>query len=111
MILFVKVSHGNGQMARILIDLDYEGRGTWQTIDKGFFCHERGVAATGSCWTDPVAWICLYGGDQVDDRNLVLHLDGFMNFTGFEPSGEGVVYKEDNLLMDQGEVAWELTAI
>src|SRR5262245_50614173 len=106
----VEIANAHGQSMKILIRLDDRGGGTWQTLDKGYFCYEGGVADTGNTPpTNPLAWVALYGGNAVDDDKLVLHLDDFCGHTGASHAGgEGVVYAQDDLLMGQGRVRWQL---
>lgn len=104
----VEISQPQGPSARVWIRLNPHGWGTWQTIDKGFFCYEGGLADTGNNPTDPIAWVAMYGADMPDDEKLVLHLDGFQSFTGVEEQGDGLVYAEDHLLMNRGKVTWKL---
>jgi len=105
----VEVTNSKGRTMRVLIRLTDRGQGTWQTLDKGYFRYEGGVADTGHYPTYPLAWVALYGGDRVDDEKLVFHLDDYLGFTGVNPrGGEGWVYPRDDLLMERGEVSWRL---
>lgn len=105
----VEVADAKGRKARIQINLDAKGRGTWLALDKGFFSLERGVVDTGTYPAYPLAWAALYGGDRVDNDKLVLHLDDFLSHTGVHRGGgEGWVYRRDHLIMDRGAIEWHI---
>lgn len=104
----VEVTDSSSRSMRILIRLNDSGQGSWETLDKGHFCFERGVADTGYYPTSPLAWVALYGGNRVDDSKLVLHLDDYTGQTGVNSSGGGEIYPEDHLSMQRGAIRWRL---
>ncbi len=106
----VEITDSKGSNMKILIRLPVGGRGTWDTLDNGYFCYEKGVADTGHYPTSSLAWVALYGGRQVDDSKLVLHLDDFLGFTQVNSEGKGRVYEQDYLTMKPGEVKWRLSS-
>lgn len=104
----VEITDSIGQSMKILIRLSAPRQGKWQTLDNGFLCYENGVADAGHYPTLPHAWVALYGGSEIDDSKLVLHLDDCQGPTGLNQKGKGLVYKKDYLLMQPGEVSWKL---
>jgi len=84
--------------------------GSWRTLDKGFFTSEGGVLDAGNYPTSPFSWIALYGGNEVDDSKLILHLDDFHSTSIVNRSGDGKIYWQDFILMKPGAIRWELTA-
>jgi hypothetical protein len=104
----VSVTDCNGLSMKILIHLSDGGSGTWRTLDKGFFRYEQGVADVGYSSTSPFGWLALYGGDDVDDSKLVLHLDNFRSMTTVQREGKGKIYVQDFILMRPGEASWQL---
>ena len=104
----VEITNSKNRRMRILISLADRGQGTWRTLDKGYFRYEGGVVDLGFYPTNPLAWVALYGGNQVDDLKLVLHLDDFRGSTRVNQGGKGWVYPRDDILMQHGAVSWRL---
>ena len=69
---------------------------------------QSGVVDTGCYPTERISWLALYGGREVDDDKLILHLDGFLGATRPAHSGEGQMYARDHLIMKPGEISWRL---
>lgn len=106
----VEITNGKSGSMRILISLRDDGQGSWQALDQGYFCFDRGVADVGYYPISPLGWVSLYGGHRVDDSKLVLHLDDFKTPTSVGQGGSGVVYPKDYLLMPRGEISWRLVS-
>ena len=105
----IEITDSRGTSLKILVRLPLSGQATWRALECGRLCYESGVANTGHYPTNSLAWIALYGGNEIDDAKLVLHLDDFLGFTGISGAGgEGHVYKQDYILMEPGKVNWQL---
>ncbi len=104
----VRVKDSRGQTVDILVRLSKTGRSTWQVLAHGSFRYSNGALDSGYGNTARYAWIALYGGDQIDDDKLVLHLDDFHNETTVNPSGSGLIYLRDFIIAEPGAVTWEL---
>ena len=111
----MEITDANGQSMVVSIDLANATSGTWRAIDLGYFTYAKGVAETcyspSSDWyapTAPLSWVSLYGGNRVDDSNLVLHLDDFCSKSGVSQSGAGKIYFGDTILAAPGPLSWQL---
>lgn len=107
----IEITDSRGTSLKILVRLPLSGQATWRALDQGHLCYGSGVADTGHYPTNPMAWIALYGGNEIDDSKMVLHLDDFLAFTDINRAGgEGHVYQRDYLLMEPGKVNWQPVA-
>lgn len=104
----IEITDSRGTSLKILVSLPLSGRATWRTLDKGGLRYESGVAETDHYPAKPLAWIALYGGNEIDDAKLVLHLDDFLGHTDVSGAGgEGHLYKQDYLIMQPGKIDWQ----
>src|SRR3979409_1523627 len=107
----VDVSDNNGTTVRLMISLPPIGDATWHVVNHKFLRLQAGIVELGrGHHTAPAPWIACYGGRQVDDDNLVLHLDNFLAGSRVNPSGSGTLYKRDNLLLTPGALKWSVAA-
>lgn len=105
----VEVKDGNGTTAALEVTLPFIGDGTWHVKSHRFLRLQKGVVDRGA--GDPGSsgeWIACYGGREVTDKLLVLHLDDFFSAAGVNDSGTGHLYDHDNLLMVPGPLTWRL---
>ncbi|MFO0914990.1 MAG: hypothetical protein U0795_18670 [Pirellulales bacterium] len=104
----IKIIDELGLSMQLVVRLATGQASSWRTIDKGFFSYENGIADDGRYPTSPLSWLALYGGDEVDDSKLILHLDDFCSPSFVNRSGNGKVYWQDFILMKPGAIRWEL---
>jgi|GEM_PF-5227826 len=111
----VEITDGKGQRMQLSINLQTASSGMWQAIDFGYFRYMNGVVDT--CYSpnsvyyspaSPVSWVALYGGSQVDDNKLVLHLDDFCSKVQLSYEGTGKIYFGDTILAEPGGLTWRL---
>jgi len=104
----VEIQDSKGKRMTVLIRLVEKGRSSWQALNFGYFCYVRGVADSGYYPCNPLGWLSLFGGDVIDDRKLVLHLDDFRCDSRVNDSGTGTIYLQDYLLAEPGKLSWRL---
>ena len=105
----VEIKDSNGASMTAQVTLGPGGKGRWRSLVCGAFCYDEGVATAVRSEATGRSWLCLFGGDVPVDKNLVLHLDDYLEPTG-EPNekGAGKAYPQDDLTMRQGALTWEL---
>lgn len=107
----IEITDSRGTSMKILVRLPLSGRATWRALDQGHLCYGSGVAETDPYPTNSPVWVALYGGNEIDDDKMVLHLDNFLVLPGIiGAGGEGHVYQRDYLLMEPGKVNWQPVA-
>lgn len=104
----IEITDSAGSKMNVLVRVPVTGPPTWETLTKGQFTVERGVADLGHKPPDNREWLCLYRGDVVDDLMLVLHLDAFRSVQGQNAKGTGTIYPRDHVGMKLGKLTWKL---
>lgn len=105
----IEITDSAGTTMKVLVRVPVDGKPTWETLTKGQFTVEGGVADVGHKPPDTTKqWLCLYRGDVVDDLKLVLHLDAFRGLLWTNTTGTGTIYPRDHVGMKQGALTWRI---
>ncbi len=104
----VKISDSNGAAVTLKVSFPPVGESTWEVVHHRFLRLQKGVVDKGKVAPGADGWIACYGGREIDDTKLVLHLDGFLGSAQVNRSGAGKLYNHDNLLLIPGALTWKI---
>ena len=105
----IDISDSNNTTIRLKVSVPPVGTPTWRSMNDKFLRLQSGIAEQGGSDNGSQAsWIACYGGPEIDDSKLVLHLDNFFGSGQVNPSGSGKLYNHDNRLLVPGPLTWKV---
>ena len=105
----VEIKDSIGKAVALQVTVPPVGDSTWRVKYEHFLRLQEGLASRGPGGpTSAGDWLACYGGKEIDDDLLVLHLDDFFTGAQVNQSGRGKLYNHDNLLMMPGPLTWRV---
>lgn len=105
----LEIKDSNGATVGVELMVPPVGNATWRVKYNRFLRLQDGVADRGPADQPSQGdWLACYGGQEMDDKLLVFHLDDFFDGIAVKRSGGGTLYNHDNLFMVPGPLTWRV---